>query len=87
MKKLFLFIAPRRNSSIEDYELNLLFMITDKFNLGELKEYGRWTEGNINFIYARFTNGSVKVRYVEGKESVALIRIRKSYLNKKQDFS
>ncbi|BFH73677.1 hypothetical protein SJAV_16210 [Sulfurisphaera javensis] len=87
MKKLFLFVTPKRHSSIEDYELDMLYKISDKFDLGDLTEYSRWSEGNVNFIYARFKGGSVKIRYIEGKEGIALIRIKKHYLNKNKDFS
>ncbi|QIW23468.1 hypothetical protein EWF20_04405 [Sulfolobus sp. S-194] len=87
MKKLFLFTTPKRTSSIEDYELDILYKISDKFSLGDLLEYSRWTEGNINFIYARFKGGSVKLKYIEGKEGIALIRVKKKYLNKNKDFS
>jgi len=86
VKKLFLFTTPKRRSSVEEYELSLLSRIDEKFGLGELMEYGRWSEGEINYVYARFRGGSVKLRYIEGKEGIASIRMKK-YLNEKKDFS
>lgn len=85
MRKVFLFTTPKRRSSVEEYELSLLSRIGEKFNLGELKEYGRWSEGEINYVYAKFEGGIVKLRYIEGKEGIASIRLKK-YLNEKKDF-
>lgn len=85
MRKVFLFTTPKRRSSVEEYELSLLSRIGEKFYLGELREYGRWSEGEINYVYAKFEGGSVKLRYIEGKEGIASIRLKK-YLNEKKDF-
>jgi len=85
VKKIFLFTTPKRKSPIEEYELSLLTRISEKFGLGELLEYGRWTEGGINYVYAKFRGGTVKLRYIEGKEGIATIRIKK-YLHKKKYF-
>ena len=85
MEKLFLFTTPKRRSSLEEYELSLLSKISEKFGLGELLEYGRWSEGEINYVYAKFRRGTVRIRYIEGREGIASIKIK--YLHKKKDFS
>ena len=71
---------------MEEYELSLLSRISEKFDLGELEEYGRWSERGINYVYAKFKGGTVKLRYIEGKEGIAEIRLKK-YLHKKKYFS
>lgn len=82
VRKLFLFSPPKRTVSLEEYELSLLEDISAKFDLGELLEYSRWSEWGVNYIIARFKGGNVKIKYIEGKEGIAFIKMKKKELSK-----
>jgi hypothetical protein len=77
VKKIFAFTTPKRKEPLRDYEVSLLYKISEKFNLGDLLEYMRWDEGHVKVVQANFEGGRVLLRYKEGGEAIAEIRTKR----------
>ncbi|WP_338599481.1 hypothetical protein V6M85_10020 [Sulfolobus tengchongensis] len=77
--KLFLFKAPQRlrRESDKDYAYKILQLVSINLNLGKPLRYKIYNEGNYKKIHAITDKGLIIVKYVEEKEAIAIVKIRK----------
>lgn len=73
MKKVYVFITPKKNGEDEEYEVKILDYIGNKFKLGRILKYDSYQYNGLSFLVAEYSKGKVRVKFREGKEGLAII--------------
>ncbi|MFP3204215.1 MAG: hypothetical protein RXS23_02045 [Metallosphaera yellowstonensis] len=74
MRRLYVFSIPKGEDS-EEFDLEILDSIAQKFSLGTLKYYDKKRSRRFTYLYGRFSKGSVVVKMGDGL-AMALIKAR-----------